>query len=688
MVDFRCRQRVVLKSKVQFRAFLCFSLLISYMKSHYLKGSIVINDNNQTFRRTTLAGLLAIFSLCLGIMMPSPAQAAPPKFSEDDNFIPGASVDPNKVINVTITKYKQNDAGVSATGSVNDATKIPNGATPMGGVPFALYPITLENDCKATDLKVKTSKAGTEIPSEVECGSVTPNDSFARKDRTNAAGVIKWSFENFTDVRYFLLQETDTPAGVSVSQPVIVGLPFYTSDESGRVGYLYNVSLFPKNIATGQINKSVQGPAVTQVGNVLKYTITQNIYDASKGILPEGKPSAVRGDGYLDMSEIASSSDSGMQPQLRIVDRIPSNLKQQGDPIVSWSCGGEKTVLVKDTDYTAIVHDEDPGRIQANVSGGSSEPMFQDGNTGDSVKYLTVDMWKDNARAEAFKSATSGCTAQVRINVEIKVEVTADGDGTASSQGTIQNVANVDIYDGQAGMANPDGPGKSKILSYGFNFAKTDNTSVKPLPGAEFRLNNPNDRTKFLCASGEFSSDCSGSSFVKATSNSKGIVTFAALPMFKQDDYRTNEDGVSVLKPGVALPDAAWLSVDNGKLGIVEVKAPEGYQTPSVDFLHITWESHDLENVKNTGNTKLVPDVNLFGKEYRADDNLVKANFKDADNQPIEVGLKNFKASEAPVGLPLTGGLGIALFLMLGVTVVAITLYVRYRISKAQTSAR
>ncbi|BDR54152.1 hypothetical protein KIMH_02630 [Bombiscardovia apis] len=639
----------------------------------------MVTNKNHVWSKTALTGVLALSLLGLGAALPSVAHAD--TFNTTDNFIAG-KMQTNQPVSLTITKYKQTDAGVTPTGSSQDAQLISAGSTPLQGVEFSLFPITLDAGCKASDLKItSTNTAGTATAPTVNCGTVGAAE---KTGITDGNGVLKWDWANFSKVNYYVLQETNKPTGVTVSQPNLFGLPFFTTNTGNVAGYVYNLSVFPKNLTSNQINKSVVGSNIAQVGNQLTYTLSENIYDASKGINPTGNTTgaAVAGDGYLDVSEINGTTT---QPQVRISDRLSSSLSVTGKPKVSWECaGGASTDLVEGTDYTATTSTDDPKRIPAN----EDAPLFADGNSGAGVNFMTVDLWPTPAAANSFKTAIASCPAQVRVTVVYVATVTAAGDSAAGAAGTLQNTANADVFDGTPGKANPEGAADVRSSSAGFNFVKTDTTSAVGLEGAEFRLSDPSDPTSFLLQDGTFANT---GNFVTATSNNKGIVTFTALPLFKDSNFTTDANGNSIL-PDDTVADSPWLTAASaGKLNLVEVAAPKGYQAPSTDFGSVDFSKYVGKTAKDIAAFgSIVPeiDTNIFGATYSADSAIVNANFKDANNKPISVGMKNFTPAEAPIGLPLTGSQGILIFLVLGLAVVGITLYVRFRISKAQATTR
>ena len=285
------------------------------------------------FALTSCAAMLAAVALV-------PMASAAPTFTYDDadNFQSGG-VDDTQTVNLTVTKYRRSDTGNKPWGSVLDApVDGESKSTPIAGAKFKLYQVNLDGTTNPNgkcgspaDLEVTNEHPGDPTPPVLSCGDLIDPENVAEADReqtTPASGRISWDLGNFGEVKYFVLQETNIPAGVSASKTTLFGLPYATfnttTDGQGKTttiaGHIYNVSVFPKDVSTRQFDKSsTGGNKVVQVGDTIPYSIDQTIYNAGSGVYPPGATNNTPGDGYLDVSEIGENS-------LRIVDRLSSAL--------------------------------------------------------------------------------------------------------------------------------------------------------------------------------------------------------------------------------------------------------------------------------------------------------------------------------------------------------------------------
>lgn len=650
-----------------------------------------------------VASCVAMFGL--GGALTSTAHAD--TYTTKDNFIAG-DLQTNVPVNLNITKYKQGAQGVNPTGSANDAAKIGADAMPVQGVDFTLFEVSVDtaNNCKATDLLITAQNPGTTTAPTVKCGIVNPTPYGTKT--TDGNGQTSFTWPSLSAVKYYVLQESKGPAqgGVVLSQDSLFGLPFYTTNHvdatnTDQTGYVYNVSVFPKNVSSSQISKSVSGPAVVQAGNTLTYNIGQRIYnkankDVPTGVTPTPDPTKP-GDGYLDYSEINSTATTPIQPQVRIVDRLSSALSIQGSPAVSWSCVDASNnpltgTLAAGTDYVASTTANDPQRLTGNGGG----PVFQDKISGAGNNYVTVDLWTDgaspatNTAAAKFLTATANCSTGLTIHVQLKAQVTTSGDGTSAPVGSVQNTAAVDVFDGTKAPVIPGGDASVKSASAGFQFAKTDETSAKAVPNAVFRLVKPGT-SAYLLQDGTFTSTTNQPSatnpYFNATSNSAGVVNFVGLPLFKAADY----DSTGQLKPTTPT-DSQWLTDttlgSGGKLDLVEVVTPTGFTNPGVSFGTVDFSKYigqTANQISALGSVTPADYSGIFGQQYTADASIVSTNFADSTGAKISIGLKNF--AHPPIGLPLTGGQGILIFLIAGAAVMGITLFVRSRRNKANMTA-
>lgn len=580
----------------------------------------------------------------------------------DDEFKAG-TLDPSKSVSLSLTKYKSTTKGSDPTGAASDINNI-SGETPLQGVDFNLYKIT--SACEPSSLVLdKETNAGKDIAPSVKCGTADATLSLVSKQTTDGSGKAKWDLGTFAEVGYYVLQETSTPAGVTVSQNTLFGLPYYTVVDD-TPGYVYNVSVFPKNVSSNQINKSVDGPLVAQVGDELTFTLEEKVY---KGATPKGTTGVAK-DGYLTLDEI----DTSKSPQLRVVDRLSSALEltawnyesktwSGAKPTVDWSCIGSTGGTLTDSQYSVNYPDKRHSSI------------FTDDGDADGNTYLTF---------EFFGSSVpdfSTCESDVTLTTSFSAKVTGEGAGDAGTPGTLSNSADTEVLgDDPANpdtpVPNPDQPAIVTVPAAGLNFAKTDK-DIKAVPGAVFRLASPTDKTKFLTTTGDFSDDKS-KDYIEATSNAKGIVTFTALPLYTS--------GTTVGES--TTPNTTWLN-GTGTLSLIEFSTPDEYALPSVEFKTVDFSDLKGSAAKDlAAKGQLTPDFDSlkFGS-YEVTDTTKLATFTDNTGTAVKKGLINFTSDDAPISLPLTGGQGVVIFLILGAAVMGVTLYVSHRRNKANVTA-
>lgn len=600
-------------------------------------------------------------------------------YTAADDFVAGA-LDTTKVPGLNVTKYLSIQQGSAPTGSAaNPAT----GQQVAIGVTFRATEILLNKGFGWSDVTpANANNAWTASTTNIRYGKTDGNGEIL--DTRNVA-TTAWYSDTTMSTRatfpagdhYYILEETDSPYAPTfeMASPSIFGLPFRATqtDASGATtdGYVYNLSVFPKNINNGQLSKTsnaTNGATIAQVGDVISYKVSQRIYN--------DKTSAVAGDGKLDLSEITADKAPGTV-QLRVADRLSAALALQGSPVVQlfWtdSSGPNAAVLNAGTDYVFSTATTDPGRVNANHAG---EPLFVQGASGKGTQYAVFDFFVDPT---SFKAQLDANSSDIVIQIFYNAQVTAKGDSTSAQIGELSNSAASDNTDNNT-TSTPEIT--SETTSAGFQFAKTDESSSKPLAGATFRLADPSNSSSFLASDGNFYADSAlptGESFMEATSDDKGIVTFVGLPVLDKVDAKDPTTWV-----GKA---STW--------DVIEYAAPKGYDRPTSAFSNIVFNSiagKSAEQISATNPTGLLPDnypTTLDFGSYSADVTAMSTNFIDANGNVITKGMKEFKSDSPnkPIGLPLTGGAGIVLFLVLGAAIMAVSLVIRRRQKASRQSA-
>ncbi|WEV75453.1 hypothetical protein [Bifidobacterium sp. ESL0800] len=613
-----------------------------------------------------------------------------PTYGDKDDFVAGA-INPNKTPTLTVTSYLSSDEGFASTGSANDQNEAAEGRQANSGADFELSEVQPAaglqwSQVSVSDVNtfVKVGEGHIYYGSTGADGSINPDQWFMDNDhKTPSAGFPKGE-------HHYLLHQTGSRySSRAFVEDSIFGLPYRTTqtDTNGvtSVGYIYNLHLFPKNQTTNQLSKVMthtSGSAIAQVGDKQDYEITQVIANDSN-------PQTSKDSSLLQLSNIADTNiaEDGTGVQLRVVDRLPASLKTVADPTVSVTFTGDNgrqvTHDVPAAVYSYSTGHSAPKRINPTYAGQSM--TTQDGRevgTDDAnTTYLTFDFFKDVA---TFKTLIAGAQKDHRIllRIDLKTQVTANGDSISVDAGHMGNIAFADH-----GYTPKPLAGASHTPTAGFQFVKTD-IDGNGLPGAVFRLSDPDSDARFLASDGKFYADGdqrpSGVDFIQAASNNAGIVSFVDLPVMQ----KTNPADPTTWK-GVGL-----------KVNIEEYSAPVGYARAREVFKQLDFsaiEGKSEEDIVTSNPEGIFPagyepsntkPSTLFGAY-----GVTPKDAKDVFGKPITVGMKNWKATDIlgrPMGLPLTGGMGIVIFLVLGALVMALAAWRRHRaaLKAEQTTAR
>lgn len=618
---------------------------------------------------TLLAGLVA-----LPVTKASADTDPATGFDTADGFVPG-ELNPDTVPTLTVTKYLSSGNGAGATGSAIDKPASGVG-TPAKGIVF-----------NVKEIKPATGKTVAQI-------DLHNTDTFTYVDaanyfagETNGQGVISTWYGNNSagapndtakafpkGLHYYIMTEnrTASPAftdgtidsGRYVSSPdSLFGLPYKTTTPNGNTsGYIYNLHLYPKNVDNSSLSKVVTGTTtpggdVTSIpvpGDKIAYKVTQKIYNAP----------AVAGDGLLQIPEIAGAPT----PHLRVVDRMSSSLSIDASSIgvkITWPGSATGKPLAQTADYTYSSSTTSPKRINSNHTADDVYPGAASG-----AEYHTFDFFNDPAAIANLVAPGGDAAGAGVLDVEItyKAVVTALGDNADS--GGLANDVRSDNID------NPNGtlPGGHTTVPSGavvFGKLKKDNGNYAPLPGAIFRLSDPLDSAKYLASNGKFYADNdttkpSGAVFYQATSSSSGVVAFTALPIM------SGSASTDVGK------DINW--------EIVEYKSPAGYKQVSNAFSKVTYPNvvgkTPSEIISDLGTGPILPDKDAlnFGVYAPSADPTTPIMY---NGKAVPKYMVNFASDDnggdVPASLPLTGGRGIILLLVVGVAIMGGALYIRSR---------
>ena len=616
---------------------------------------------------TLLAGLVAL-----------PAtQASAAGFAPEDDFVEGA-LDNSKTPQLTVTKFLSGSNGIAATGSITDR---PIGTgTPAKDIVFNVREVKAKDGMGIAEIKADDETTFDYVSGGIYAAGMTNGqgviDSWFKANPTNGAPTT--DPVTFPTSQHFYVMTENTAVSPGFDQakyyesaPSFFGLPYRTTDTDSnpaKSGYLYHLHVFPKNVSKGSLTKNVtavnrgqEAVSIAQAGDVISYKVSQKIYN-------EGSAAAAN-DQKLDISELSSTPNQ--YKDLRIVDRMGSALEMQSDSIsarITWT-GGKSADLDKTSDYKVTTQTTKPGRLLNDDKFFAGDP--------DVGTYTVFDFFGNAATirqiAADARDATGNVPSELNVEVTYQAKVTAQGDSVGD--GGVANKVQSDYTDNRNSVSPVTPPSDGTITPSGtvaFGKVQKDGNNVKALQGANFRLAKADEPTHYLATDGAFhATSDSGVTFFNATSTSTGLVAFTGLPILDSS------------KNGIA---ADWV--------IVETSAPDGFTTAPNPFAKVHFDQNvagksEQQIVDHYGSNPIEPDYNelSFGV-YAPKGNPTVTDPIKFNGKVVAKLMMNYAKSDtdAPLGLPLTGGRGIILLLIVGVAIMGGALYMRNRRNAARTA--
>lgn len=626
--------------------------------------------------RAAFKAIAAVAAGALGIGMIAAPSASAATYTDNDQFIAG-ELQSNHAVNLTVTKYWSNvEGGSDYTGSEQDASKVASDSRPAQGVVFSLTKINPTANHTASDFTNTNGDLnadGTTKPVDANT-AWTRDTSVVYYGVTNASGVINQWGTTYTEAThsvsdttalptghsYYVLHEVYSPdSSYSRAEDSVFDLAYRATQTDGNTktdGYVYNLHVYPKNVNTNPLSKTVTNvngdtkSLAAKAGDTIEYNLAYR-FDGLTRPANETDTTVPANQQKLYFNDV-----QGSYTDVRIADRMSSafanervnSVKLMYDSISNPNTNGID--LVQGTDYRQST--TAPTRLN------STDPLFtSDSTTHGDKHYLVFDFFGKAANTYSIPADATN----IRILIDLTATATSNGDSLGHSAGSLVNDAAVDTH------FNWHNETHANTASAGFQFAKvkTDNTA---LAGAVFRLTDPsvaaNDH--FLASDGNFYADGSlpnNVTFIQATSNADGVVTFVNLPVFNRDENNNYT-----------------FRNDNLTFNVVEYQAPEGYKRSTVAFERVSWQSHAGQAITDAQNgTFFASDTQLDFGEWKAD--AASLNITGINGQQITNGLKNWRNNEPgqPIHLPLTGGQGILLLVAAGMVIMGIVLIERKR---------
>ena len=657
----------------------------------YKEGNACMHmqQDNEGVRLPKLLGLAVAGATLLAGMVVLPATQASADegygFTSEDQFVPGA-LDETKVPQLTVTKYLSMNEGFAPTGSAADGNKLKD-LTPAQGILFNVQEVQPKGDgktladIKADDPETWEAKSGTTKFAGVTNGQGVIDTWYQGDDNGKPTGT-EANFPAGEGHYYILSENTANSPAFDSSNPnkldqnkyktaanSFFGLPYATngSDANQTRGYVYHLHLYPKNVTKQSFTKTVQSVAdaegnvkdqITAVaGDTVTYKLSQKLYNEGDNAKPN--------DGKLDVKEL-----KGEGKDIRLADRMSSSLQGNPDSVKADIRVGNAVTPLAAGDFTKdVTTNENPARLND-----STKKMFADVPTRD-VTYYVFDFFT----ASGVSKAQGVGASVMELEVTYTAKVTANGDSTGT--GGVVNDAASDYSENKNDDGTPKDPEQDHTnvtnAAIAFGSVQNKNTKFAALPGTEYRLvENADSIDKYLASDGQFYAEGAapaGVQLYKAKANDKGLVTFAALPIF----------GAATRAADKTVKRVNWV--------LVETKTPTGWRNPGVPFQAITYADAgktETQIVQEYGrNATIQPDYNKlnFGKFDAPAAGIPDETKMTFNNQAVSKYLAHYKTTEgdSPLALPLTGGRGIVLLLVVGALIMGGALYARSRRNNA-----
>ncbi|OZG49217.1 LPXTG cell wall anchor domain-containing protein [Bombiscardovia coagulans] len=642
----------------------------------------------------SVAALTTMTAFLVAVPGAQAANSAGFEYKPEDGFVKGA-IDTSKKPTLELTKYVTSSPNDGApTGSISDA---PSGKGTAANVNFILTEVKPKGGADPSTMKANDPQTYEEVvPSakysgttdglgKIVTGGTAPTGAVGVwRNVSNTSNTVEAAKTGSIAVFpggqhwYLLTENPDTkPANHQISDNTIFGLPFGTR---GKVvgdtgdydnGYVYNLHIYPKNHSSGQLEKNateidrgttgefkkINGneDKHVQIGDSVKYDITQNILNGD----------GAQGDGKLYRGKIKATG-----PQLKISDRLTSAL-QFGEATARISYVENGNTIVKPVTGFRV---EGPDGNNPKRLADESQTMFVGPATStDGTKYVSV-IFDGNSWILPPTVPTEG-VSNLQIIVTIKAKVVSANDSVGSTPGKLVNSASADFPDNKDNKdtTNPDNPNKPKPLdppakdelgAASFQVGKVDHSTNRPLAGAVFRLGKLDDPDQYLFSDGKFHKNGEPNltaTPIEAISDQNGVVSFVALP--------------------ISDPNNAANIATNVQYTLKEYAAPQDHDLIPVGFKMVDFSQYAGQSwgaamaAHPAGITPDLTKLNLGVYEATG------ANIKNADGVAVTKVIANWRGDEKgkPIGLPLTGGKGIILLLIVGLAIMGGVLVVRNR---------
>ena len=679
------------------------------------KACMHMQRDNEGIKLPKLLGLAVAGATLLAGMVVLPATQASADtnygYTAEDDFKPGALL-PNEQPTLTVTKFLSLSDGGNPTGSSADLDKLKTNNHELVPAQDILFNVQ--------EVKAASGKSLADIKPDDASSYQTVGDPYAGV--TDGQGVInQWykaetTGENIGKIagakangqpsetstkvdlpkakdgvgHYFILTENKdkswafnenndhkldkTKYGAAAAS--FFGLPYAAQSLDNTTpkvtGYIYHLHLYPKNVNTNAFSKTVQnvydsstGAAKTQrtavAGDKIDYKLSQKI---------NAQPVT----GQLDVSQLA-----GDYADIKISDRMSTALKMDEGTIKA---------IVYYKDNSGAQQQKELSRSGDTIDYKMDNLKNPDRLTGNTGKmFSTTDNYSNYYNFTFFGSQQvinllkTSAKSDIHVDVTYSATVTPDGDSTGTNG--VANDASAD-FRGNTGATIVD---HTNVINAVFVFGaiKSANHNYDALPKTEFRLvQDETHQDSYLATDGNFYADeataeASNAKLYKATANDQGLVAFAGLPIFG-----------SAARAG----DSAGKTVKQVQWSLKETSTPSGFRSPSTPFSTITYSNvagQTEEQLAQTYGPNAAIEPAYASLKFGPFE-VTPAQYVAKKSQPLKynnVAIQKYLAhsaegdADAPLSLPLTGGRGIVLLLVVGALLMGGALYARSRRNNA-----
>lgn len=443
-------------------------------------------------------------------------------------------------------------------------------------------------------------------------------------DTAEKPGVYKFSD---LDLGVYLVVETKVPKGYAVaSQSFLVSVPQWDENEDGNGGqWKYDITASPKDSPVNPDKEIVKSDTETtdndtvKIGDKVPYQVKANLPYYGKALPAVTEDNFTATDLYPTLEKFQKTL---AKTEYTFTDTMSKGLSYNKDMVIKIG----NVTLTENTDYTlSFTKDADTGITTVKVN----------------FVWANINQYQGK-------------------EIKFSYSATVNESAVIGPNGNTNDVILRYTNDPQTDSKTDSVPDETKVYTYGFDLTKLFNNSNADgtkidASGVEFSLKLGEDKQWFM------------------TSKSGEYYAYSAK---MADDPTTDAD------ESVAPTEGAKVTIDNVEYTLTQKLNPTKLGKLSVDGLNVGTYTFTEEN-SITGFSKLASDVTIVVSESKTDGKIdgkviakIGGETLDLSQDNLGVFLFNVNNTKNQFNLPLTGGLGIILFTVVGGVVIALSIIV------------